>query len=635
MTVNDGSVLGAVQIYGSAPRNRAFNIVLLAEGFTAAQQQEFNTAADTFVSQLVKTAPFDDFTAVINAFRVNITSTDSGADDPLTTDGGLGTTADTYFDASFGLGGVQRIMSFDTTRALQVAAAQVPEFTAALVVVNSTIYGGSGGMAGIYSLALGSSDIGMHEMGHSVFGLGDEYSCHDCDAKEHNNVHSGDEPHQPNLTVNRDRNTLKWGWAVEAATAIPTMQNPDCTTIDFRPSTVPAGTVGLFEGADFYHCNAFRPEFDCKMRNNGIDWCRVCRQVIRDRLFSLTTLVAQGRTPLSVVARDGNHLDVFAVASDSRTVSDRWDIPNGWSGWSQLSGGATFPGGAGSPVTSISRAADQIDAFTVGGDGHIWTARYSTFSGWSVWFQIGTVTARAGSTVTPVARTSEHLDLFTTDLDGRVMWTSSGPGRDFSEWSHLSGGTAAAGATVTAVCRFPGHLDAFTIGVEGNVWGAWWGEASGWSNWSEVGHLAARPDSTVTVVARGTTIDLFTTAVDGRIMTTTWSDSAGWTPDWFHLGGFASPGSPVTAIARNPSHIDLFVVGQDRRIFSTWWDVGGTWADWFNVSGGNAVAGSQIAASARFPERLDIFVVGGDSQVYTAGWDPANGWSRWWAVGVT
>ena len=44
------------------------------------------------------------------------------------------------------------------------------------------------------------------------------------------------------------------------------MSNPDCATVDSRPSPVPAGTVGLFEGAHYYHCGAYRPEYSCKMR---------------------------------------------------------------------------------------------------------------------------------------------------------------------------------------------------------------------------------------------------------------------------------------------------------------------------------------------------------------------------------
>ena len=145
MTINDGAVIGTTQMFGSAPPARAFNLVLLAEGFTASQQADFNSAADAVVAEFVKTAPFDDFTSVINAFRVNISSTDSGADDPVTT-GGTGAVVATYFDATFGGDGkLRRALVCDTTLAFSVASARVPTVTATIVVVNSTIDGGSGG----------------------------------------------------------------------------------------------------------------------------------------------------------------------------------------------------------------------------------------------------------------------------------------------------------------------------------------------------------------------------------------------------------------------------------------------------------------------------------------------------------
>ena len=59
MSTADGSVLGTTQIWGNSPRNQAFNIVLLADGFTAAQQTDFATACTAFVSSLWATPPFD------------------------------------------------------------------------------------------------------------------------------------------------------------------------------------------------------------------------------------------------------------------------------------------------------------------------------------------------------------------------------------------------------------------------------------------------------------------------------------------------------------------------------------------------------------------------------------------------
>ena len=70
------------------------------------------------------------------------------------------------------------------------------------------------------------------------------------------------------------------------------MSNPDCATVDANPSPVPLGTTGLFEGAHYYHCDAYRPEYDCRMRTLGVPFCRVCRQVIASRIAAPVVPIA-------------------------------------------------------------------------------------------------------------------------------------------------------------------------------------------------------------------------------------------------------------------------------------------------------------------------------------------------------
>jgi hypothetical protein len=318
--------------------------------------------------------------------------------------------------------------------ALTVAAAQVPEFTVVLVVVNSGIYGGSGGSIGTYSLAGGATEIAIHEMGHTAFGLADEYAYYAGGAETGHDRHPAGEPGEPNVTTNTNRTTLKWRWAVNSATAIPTMSNPSCSTVDNRPSPVPTGTVGLFEGAHYYHCGGFRPEYDCKMRALGVPFCRVCRQVILNRIGPLTTAVARAQTPISVVARYPSHLDVFAVASDGRTISDWWDQSSGWAGWFHVSGGIASPGGQGSPVTAIARYPGHLDLFVVGTDNRVYSCWWDANGGWAGWFVI-------------------------------------------------SGGIAKPGSTVTAIARMPEHIDVFAVGSDSQIYSAWWDGATGWSGW--------------------------------------------------------------------------------------------------------------------------------------------------------
>lgn len=635
MSTSDGTVIGATQIFGSAPRNRAFNVVLLAEGFTSAQQNDFNNACSAFATAFRTTAPFDELSPALNIFRVNVSSTDSGADDPAST-GGTGASVRTYFDATFGANNIRRLLVCNTSTALQVAAAQVPEFTVVLVVVNSPVYGGSGGSVGTYSLASGATEIAIHEMGHTAFGLADEYPSYAGGNETGHDHHPAGEPSEPNVTTNTHRNTLKWRWAVAATTAIPTMSNPNCSQVDGRPSPVPTGTVGLFEGAHYYHCGGYRPEYDCKMRTLGVPFCRVCREVIWNRISPLATLQGHDRTPINVVARFPEHLDVFAVASNGRTMSNWWDQASGWAGWFHVQGGIASSGGAGAPVTAVARYTGHLDLFTVGADNRVYSSWWDSASGWQGWFPIGNLQCRPGSTVNAVCRYSDHIDLFTTASDGRIMSTWWDIGTGWANWFHVQGGAAAAGAVVTAVARYPFHLDLFTVGTDSRVHSCWWDERSGWHNWFAVGNLMCRPDSTVTVVSRfPDQLDLFTTASDGKIMSAWWNARTGW-GNWFQVSdGVASAGSPVTAIARYSQHLDLFVIGTDNRIYSTWWHEDQNWAAWFNVSGVVGTPGGQVAAVSRGAEHIDLLTVGSDGLVYSAWWDSATGWANWFQLGVT
>ncbi len=286
MSVSDGEVLGTTRILDNGPASVLWNLALLGDGYQAGQMAQYAADVQSFVDALLATPPFDVMQAAINVFRVDVTSTDSGADDPAAC-GGTGATADTYFDASFCNANIQRLLLVNTTTVLDTLATEVPQWTAALVVVNSTVYGGAGGTIGTFSLAPGANEIGLHELGHSAFGLADEYeSFAGCGVDTDRDNHPAVEPAEPNVTVNTDRQTLKWRALVQGATPIPTTQNADCTLCDPQPEPPPPGRVGLYEGAHYFHCDAFRPQFDCRMRALGQPFCAVCRRRIRSVLNS-------------------------------------------------------------------------------------------------------------------------------------------------------------------------------------------------------------------------------------------------------------------------------------------------------------------------------------------------------------
>ncbi len=288
MGTSDGKVLGSTKIVDAGPNSQRWNVAIVSEGYRESEMAQFAIDAQRFADTLLAAAPFDRLRAAINIHRVDVTSTDSGARDPKNCGNtpGTGAKPKTYFDASFcRQGNNRRLLEGNSGRVLSVVKKFVAQVHLAVLSVNDrNIPGGSGGAVPTFSQAQGAVEIALHEMGHSAFRLADEYPYQvDCKESGHEK-HSQSEPSQPNITTKTDRAKIKWGHLIKASTPLPTTANPDCKKCDGQPSPVPAGTVGLFEGADYYHCRVYRPEYDCRMRNIGVPFCAVCQQAIEAKL---------------------------------------------------------------------------------------------------------------------------------------------------------------------------------------------------------------------------------------------------------------------------------------------------------------------------------------------------------------
>ena len=79
----DGTVVGTTKILDKGPAASRFNLVLLAEGYTAGEQAQFAQDAQDFVDFLLETPPFSTNCSAINVYRVDVISDEAGADDPV------------------------------------------------------------------------------------------------------------------------------------------------------------------------------------------------------------------------------------------------------------------------------------------------------------------------------------------------------------------------------------------------------------------------------------------------------------------------------------------------------------------------------------------------------------------------
>ena len=303
MGANDGSVLAFRQLLNNGANSLRYNLVLVSEGYTQAEIPLFQAHCRGFLRKLFWTAPYSSLRCTFNVFALEVSSTGSGIDDPITCGDmttGSGAMPATFFDASMcGGGRVRRVISVDSGLVRNRVAGFLPEVDSILVLVNSTLHGGVQGDVAIFTAEPGWEDTALHEYGH-VLGLADEYGCYVCDGTDGGRtydwfdsiIHGYGLPDQPNVSAGGSRAGLKWGSMVLATTPVPT-----------TPGSVPAGTVGMFQSAKYYDFGLFRPEQTCAMRDTGASFCAVCSSAIRTALAPwtpTTTCVVPTATPASV-----------------------------------------------------------------------------------------------------------------------------------------------------------------------------------------------------------------------------------------------------------------------------------------------------------------------------------------------
>lgn len=281
MGTSDGHVVGATKVVDHGPDNSRWNLVIIGDGYRTSELTNYHTHTQNFLSALRTTPPINEFFDGINVYRIDVVSDDSGADDPGCA-GGPAVTANTYFDATFctAFAGspLDRLLTVDAGHALSVANAHVPLKHQVLCIVNSTKYGGSGGAIATCSVHSQANQIAIHEMGHSAFGLADEYGGNGAGTPP-------GEPNRPNVTRDTNRHTNKWRALIAPSTPMPSQCNPTCAqSTCAAPASPPAGAaVGTYEGAIYSDCNTYRPFPSCYMRDYS-PLCPVCSEVIGEVL---------------------------------------------------------------------------------------------------------------------------------------------------------------------------------------------------------------------------------------------------------------------------------------------------------------------------------------------------------------
>ena len=288
------------------PRDKV-DLLLLGDGYTAAEMDKWHRDARRMTDLLFAASPFKEHRQDFNVWAIDTPAEESGVSRP----------SDNVYRrsplrASYDAFGSERyVLTFDNKRLREIASAAPYEFIE--IVVNDRKYGG-GGIFNLYATVSADNAftpyVFVHEFGHHIAGLADEYYTSDV---AYGSPAERPEPWEPNATA--DAHAAKWKELLTPGIELPTPwpkqqfeqmeqqiqkrrreiraqhrpeeemealfreeREKETRLLDSGPN---ARKVGAFEGAMYEARGYYRPQQDCIMfTRDEVGFCAVCRRAI-------------------------------------------------------------------------------------------------------------------------------------------------------------------------------------------------------------------------------------------------------------------------------------------------------------------------------------------------------------------
>ena len=266
-----------IQVTGD-PEAR-FSMVVMGDGYTAAEMPRYREHLDKHLNILWSIEPFRSYRNYINVYSVEIVSADSG----VTCDPEVRQQKNTPLGLNFG-GGCTNINARGITVAQgkqqavrDYAAKATPHFDQILIIANTDTYGGIGGSLATTS---GGNSLGPlitpHELGHSLGRLQDEYT-YSARGKP-GGPYTGGEPNSGHMTIMSIEDMLtkqaKWyRWLGEESES--------------------GGKIGRYEGGSSRTTGIWRPSKHSMMISVGYYFDQPSRERMVQRISEQVKLIAR------------------------------------------------------------------------------------------------------------------------------------------------------------------------------------------------------------------------------------------------------------------------------------------------------------------------------------------------------
>ena len=281
------------------------SFLILSEGYSRAEEELFIAEAERACAVILSASPYRELLPSISVSALFVPSRNSGIPKNLAEQD------TTNFNTAYGILGMERYLVSTNMHAVRRAVFGI-HYSTLVVMANASAYGGSGIFNSHCCVPGGMAQedlryVLLHELGHSLGGLGDEYFTSPVSYLINESMSRS--PWEPNISSLDLQGRVKWSELIRPDIPVPTpWSHAEYLALSLDPSSVSEvgshqayvtgcardaqenllnhetfkGEIGAFEGAHYLPFGLYRPEVDCRMfSKTSTHYCTVCEETIR------------------------------------------------------------------------------------------------------------------------------------------------------------------------------------------------------------------------------------------------------------------------------------------------------------------------------------------------------------------
>lgn len=275
----------AFEIANQGVVDNRVDLVFVGDGYTAGEMAQYHADVDGIVNSLYQYEPFTSYQNYFRVTAVEVVSNESGVDN----DPSQGVLRDTALDMRYWCNNIERLLCVSVSKAY-TAAASAPDIDQVIAIANSSKYGGAGYPSNNLGTAAGqngaAADIAIHELGHSLGDLADEYTYGGP------TTYTGPELGPVDVSIfdraAQEANDRKWHYWMDA----------NRSGFD--------GPINTFEGGNYSQFGVYRPSNNSMMRALGRPFNLVSAEQLLKEIYREVDPIESGTASGSVIERGGS-----------------------------------------------------------------------------------------------------------------------------------------------------------------------------------------------------------------------------------------------------------------------------------------------------------------------------------------